>query len=174
MERTVYIENEHIRLCSCVSGEDDRFLYDCWRDADVQKGFNFAFGKTFEEFSAQPSRAFWNAIIIRKEDGERIGRVMLSDPANAPDLAIMLPVAFCGQGFGTQAFALALEHCFSAFALPRIYADCYAGNIRSERMLEKLGFVPHTEGNLRERHYLTGEEIIQYDYVKHAPGRAGE
>ena len=170
VERTVYIENREISLCSCIAQEDDRFMYDCWCDPEVQKGYNFAFSKTFEEFSAQPSRAYWNAIIVRKPDGERIGRVMLSSPDSAPDLAIMLAAPMRGQGFGTQAFSLALEYCFGALKLPCVYAGCYEDNVRSRKMLEKLGFEPHPEGNLREKHYLTGIEIVQYDYVKRNPG----
>ncbi len=170
MARAVYIENENISLCSYVPQEDDRLLYDCWRDPDVQKGYNFAFDKTFEEFAAQPSRTYWNAIIVRRSDGERIGRVMLSSPDKAPDLAIMLLSPFRENGLGTQAFALALEYCFGVLKLPCVYAGCYEENIRSEKMLKRLGFEPHPEGDLREKHYLTGKEIVQYDYVKRNPG----
>jgi len=32
-------------------------------------------------------------------------------------------------------------------------------------MLEKCGFVPYPEGNIPEKYYITGEDIIQMDYI---------
>ena len=34
-------------------------------------------------------------------------------------------------------------------------------------MLRKCGFFPHPEGNVIEKHYLTGETITQLDFVKY-------
>jgi RimJ/RimL family protein N-acetyltransferase len=59
-----------------------------------------------------------------------------------------------------------LWNLFDILKLNRIYAGSYPHNIASQKMLAKCGFKPHPEGNLEEKHYLTGEPIIQYDYVK--------
>jgi len=84
-----------------------------------------------------------------------------------PDLAIMLFRPLRGQGYGTVAFALALQYCFDAFGLPEIYAGCYAHNVRSMKMLQKCGFVPHPEGDQEEAHYLDGSPVMQLDFVKY-------
>ena len=89
---------------------------------------------------------------------------------NSPDLIMLdyLVIApkYRGQGIGTAAFALAAEYCLDVMGLTEIYAGCYEGNIRSRRMLAACGFVPHPEGNCEEVHFLTGEPIVQYDFIK--------
>lgn len=37
----------------------------------------------------------------------------------------------------------------------------------SLKMLKKCGFVPHPEGNEEERHFESGEPVIQLDFVKY-------
>jgi hypothetical protein len=32
-------------------------------------------------------------------------------------------------------------------------------------MLQKCGYVPYPEGNVPEKHYITGEDIIQLDFI---------
>ena len=54
--------------------------------------------------------------------------------------------------------------------LDKIFAGCYPHNAASARMLEKCGFIPHPQGNLNEKHYLTGEDITQYDFVRYNTG----
>lgn len=95
------------------------------------------------------------------------GYVFLSPASSEPDLAIMMFDGFYGRGYGTEAFSLAADYCMERFGLDHIYAGCCGGNLRSRRMLEKCGFAPHPEGNQAEKHYLTGEEIVQYDFVKY-------
>jgi RimJ/RimL family protein N-acetyltransferase len=49
--------------------------------------------------------------------------------------------------------------------ISEFYAGAYPDNIGSRRMLEKCGYVRFPQDDLRERHCLTGEEIIQWGYV---------
>ena len=45
---------------------------------------------------------------------------------------------------------------------PNRCRHCWLG---SQKMLEKCGFVPYPESNIPEKHYITGEDIIQIDYI---------
>ena len=82
-----------------------------------------------------------------------------------PDLSIRIFKPYRNQGFGSMAFALGAKYCFDILGYEKIYAGCYPDNIKSMRMLEKCGFVPHPEGNIAEKHYITGEPFTQLDFV---------
>ena len=45
------------------------------------------------------------------------------------------------RGYGTAAEKLALEYAFVTLGLEAVYADAAAGNLRSQHVLEKAGFV---------------------------------
>lgn len=56
-----------------------------------------------------------------------------------------------GQGYATEAVRAVARFGFERMALNRIEADVTVGNVRSARVLEKLGFT--REGLLRQRGY---------------------
>ena len=165
-KRHIFIENDRIALAEYLDAEDDRACYDCWQDEETQAGYNYCMKDTFAEFSASPKRSRLRAVIVRKTDGAVVGTVFVSPPHVPPDLAILIYRPYRGQGIGTAAFALAAEYCLDVMGLSEIYAGCYEGNIRSRRMLAACGFVPHPEGDCEEVHFLTGEPIVQYDFIK--------
>lgn len=165
-ERQIYIENDRIALAEYIDAVDDRACYDCWLDEETEAGYNSRMTDTFEEFSASPKRSRFRAAIVRKTDGAVVGVVFVSPPHVLPDLAIMIYRSYREQGIGTSAFALAADYCFDVLGVTELYAGCYEGNVRSRKMLAACGFVPHPEGNCSETHYLTGEPIVQYDYVR--------
>lgn len=166
MERQIYIENDRIALAEYLDAEDDLACYECWQDEETQAGYNYSMTDTFAEFSASPKRSRFRAVIVRKSDGVIVGTVFVSPPHVLPDLAIMIYRPYREQGIGTAAFALAADYCLSALGISELYAGCYAGNVRSRKMLAACGFVPHPEGDCKEVHYRTGAPIMQYDYVK--------
>jgi len=93
------------------------------------------------------------------------------------------------KGYAREAFLLGTQYCFNQFKLACIYAGCYEDNIGSLWMLSGCGFIPHPEGlvvpnancvrvwycspmrpgDQCEKHFLTGAEIVQRDFVKHNP-----
>ncbi len=165
-KREIYISNKKIALCEHIPS-DDKDCYDCWLDEETQRGYNYAMKLTFEEYSSQPERARFIATIIRHEDDAPIGGIFLSPEGCEPDLAIMIYPPHRGKGFGTVAFSLGVSYCLNVLDYDHVYAGCYEGNIKSRKMLEKCGFIPHPEGNADDKHYITGENIIQYDFVKY-------
>ncbi|MCM1437970.1 MAG: GNAT family N-acetyltransferase [Roseburia sp.] len=61
---------------------------------------------------------------------------------------------FWGNGIATEAVRLACKHVFDSTDIVRIYAEPFAENIASCRVLEKNGFV--SEGILRKNAYKNG------------------
>lgn len=45
-----------------------------------------------------------------------------------------------GQGYGTEAFALAVRYAFEVLSLRHIFADTMGSNLRMQRILDGLGF----------------------------------
>lgn len=73
---------------------------------------------------------------------------------------------FWGNGLCTQAVKLLTEYIFSNTDIMRLYAEPFARNKASCRVLEKAGFV--CEGTLRKNAVKNGvaEDMIMYSIVK--------
>jgi RimJ/RimL family protein N-acetyltransferase len=156
-----------VALCSYVSTLDDANNYACWCDKVTQEAYNFKRTDTFAQYAARQHRERFLATIVRIEDDVPVGCVFVSSPSSLPDVAIMLYAPYRFQGYGTRAFRLAVQYCFSTLHLDTLYAGCFAGNNASEHMLKRCGFVRHPAGDVREKHYLSAAEITQFDYVLH-------
>jgi|GEM_PF-232277 len=168
MERTIYIEDGTLALAEFIEDTDNAAFWHCWQDEDTQRGYNHRKTTAREDFTHGGVTAGFLSAILRKTDGEPIGGIFLSE-GDMPDLAIMIFPPHRGQGYATRAFALGAAYCFETFHMKRLYAGCYPHNTASMKMLARCGFRPHPEGNVAEKHYLTGEEIMQMDFVKNNP-----
>jgi RimJ/RimL family protein N-acetyltransferase len=147
---------------------DARVLYESWLDPDVQRGFNGIYAASFEEFSKRnkidrPTR--FSSMIRLNSTGEIIGTVGVSPPEDIADLTIRIFKAYRRQGYGTSAFALATKYVVDELKIEKLHAGAYADNIVSQKMLKKCGYIPYPEGNITEKHYITGEDIVQMDYI---------
>jgi len=167
MERKIYISDDRLMLAEYCNDIDAEENYNCWQDHATQEGYNYKMDITLEAFKNRPIRSRFQAVIIRKSDSTVVGIVSMSPEHALPDLAIMIYKPYRQQGYGTAAFKLALEFCFEAFSLDRIYAGCYETNSTSLKMLRACGFVPHPEGNEAEEHFESGAPIVQMDFVKY-------
>lgn len=167
MYRIIYASSERLLLAQYINNSDAEANYACWQDPDTQAGYNFKMDIPLEEFRSRPVRSRFQAVIIRRQDHAVIGIVSMSPPNALPDLAIMIYKPYRRQGYGTEAFRLALNYCFDAFQLDKIYAGCYETNSASLKMLTACGFIPHPEGNQTEDHFESGEPITQLDFVRY-------
>ena len=168
MERRIYTTGQRLSLAEYLDDVDDPAGYEDWLDPDTQSGYNYHFTDTYDEYhGAESSSHRFEAVIIRNADEKVIGSVSLSPEGTLPDLAIRIYLPYRAAGYGTEAFRLALEYCFAVLGFELIYAGCYEHNTASSRMLKSLGFIPYPEGNCPETHYLTGEPIVQLDFVKY-------
>lgn len=82
------------------------------------------------------------------------------------DIGYDLNAAYWGRGIITEATHRLVRWCFENLNLHRIQADCTAGNIGSERVLEKVGFT--LEGQWRENAFEHGRfvDLKQYGLLR--------
>jgi len=175
MSRAVYASNDLISLVE-YQPCDDRALYDCWLDPETKKGYNgYAPAASFEEFqqgnqkrledymNGETEELFF-AMIRCNRTGELVGALGISPPPTEPDLSIRIFAPYRRRGYGTSAFALAAKYTTEALRIKELHAGAYPDNIGSQKMLRRSGFAPAAECP-PEKHYLTGEDVIQMDYI---------
>ena len=94
-------------------------------------------------FSSRFSREGTVTLAVMRDD-EVIGEVVIKhiDPGKKQcEFGIHLrDDSVKGQGFGTEAERLTIEHVFNELGMEILLADCIVKNTRSRHILEKLGF----------------------------------
>lgn len=99
-------------------------------------------------------------------DGEELcGAIRLNhlEAANRKaSIAYYIGIDHQGKGLATAAVRAVLAHCFDRLELHRIEIRCAAGNVSSQRVAERLGFV--REGLLRDAEWLNGRFVDHYVY----------
>jgi len=97
--------------------------------------------------------------VVAERDSDRmIGQAVLFSLNRAQRMAetgYSLMTAYQGRGLAQEAMRLALGFAFDELGMERIEADIDPRNVRSCRLVERLGFV--REGTLRERWRVNGE-----------------
>ena len=91
-------------------------------------------------------------------DGPAIGECDLSEidaRHRRAEIGFLFARAHWGKGYGREAAQATLDHGFGALGLARLYARIHAGNERSRRLLERLGFA--FEGRMRSHIERDGE-----------------
>ena len=100
--------------------------------------------------------ALFRAILA---DGECVGSISVTQGADVyrrgGELGYWLAEPFWGKGIMTRAVREMCREAFAALDIVRIYAEPYAYNTGSRRVLEKCGFT--LEGTLRQSVYKRGE-----------------
>lgn len=80
------------------------------------------------------------------------------------ELGYWLAEPFWGRGVMTSAVCAFVVHSFETFPLDRIFAETYANNPASSRVLEKAGF--QFEGRLRSNVIKDGEVLDSLVYAR--------
>lgn len=93
--------------------------------------------------------------------GLQMGRDIHSKTA---ELGYWLGEPFWNRGIMSEAVAALARWAFGAFALERIYAEPFANNPGSARVLEKAGFV--CEGRLRASVFKDGQRLDSFLYAR--------
>lgn len=91
-------------------------------------------------------------------DGEPVGSVGLDAPNEVwgtTELGYMIAPEYWGNGYATEAAELLCGYAFEERRLNKVYADVYATNPASARVLEKIGF--EQEGLFRQHAFVDGE-----------------
>lgn len=156
------IENEIVALIQ-YTHEDDNDMYKCWQDIQTQKGYNYIFDISYEEFQSVDINQFkfW-VIVVNKTTNEKIGSIRLGLDEKCPDLAIWIYPNYRNKGFGAKSFRLALEYLFNQLGYKEISAGCYCDNEYSLRMLKKIGFVRYPKEDIEEINVFTDKPTYQY------------
>ena len=80
------------------------------------------------------------------------------------ELGYGLSQEFWGHGIASEAVPAFSNYCFENFPLHRVYAEPYANNPASARVLEKAGFV--LEGRLKNNVFKDGEVLDSFLYAR--------
>lgn len=96
---------------------------------------------------------------IRNKDGELVGGTGIFGLARGEkaEIGYWLAKPYWGKGIVTEVVRRLCEFAFDQYGLRRIYAQAFATNPASARVLEKAGF--ELEGTLRRHHFRDGEPI---------------
>ena len=110
-----------------------------------------------------PKELAW--IVQHAGSGDVLGVAGLTPHADTGnmELGYWLGREFWGQGFATEAASVVLDYAFGAGLAPEITAGCFADNIRSARVLTKLGF--RIAGESLRLCLAEGSELRQYDLL---------
>lgn len=125
----------------------------------------------FIEAVSKDNGGLSRAIVVR---GRAVGAVALTKMSDvyqkSAELGYWLAPAFWNQGIMTDAVHLICRKGFDVCGIMRIYAEPFADNVASRRVLEKCGFV--LEGILSKSIYKSGvyRDSCIYALVREAEG----
>jgi [ribosomal protein S5]-alanine N-acetyltransferase len=113
-------------------------------------------------------------VIISKETGRRLGTCgfhMWDSQNNRVELGYELLPENWGKGYMTEAVTATLDFAFNDMKIHRVYATTYIKNVRSQKVLERLGF--EKEGLLKDFFYFHGKYYSQllYSLIKNENGK---
>ena len=108
------------------------------------------------------------AIVV---DGRAVGGVglqlMTDVNRRSAEIGYWLGAAYWGRGIATEAITLVTDWAFGAHRLLRLFAQPYAANLASRRVLEKAGY--ELEGTMRRSAIKDGEVRDQRLYARLRP-----
>ncbi len=130
---------------------------------DSQNFLNHVMGKQEEE----PREDYGLAVVLKSED-KLIGGCRISkDSEREGNLGYILNRHYWGNGYATEATKSMVEFGFKELDVHRIYTDCHPDNVRSIRVLEKVGMT--VEGIRREYTKIHGEysDMLLFSILEH-------
>jgi len=92
---------------------------------------------------------------IEKKDGTKIGTMFHWLIGNLLEISCVLASNERGKGYGVEATKLMMDYLFLSKDITRIQAHTDAGNMASQKVLQKAGF--KKEGTIRKSVFSRGE-----------------
>lgn len=118
--------------------------------------------------SVEPPRSL--AIVVDAAAVGGVGLELMADVnRRSAEIGYWLGTAYWGRGIATEAVTLFTEWALSAHGLLRIFAQPFASNFASRRVLEKAGYL--LEGTMRCSAVKDGVVRDQCMYARLSPGR---
>ena len=114
-------------------------------EAQTSEEMKAAYGEMLAGCQAKPEQRQWYAVwFLRLKSGETIGdycfKGLFAD--GSVEIGYGLEPEYWGKGYGTEAVIAAVDWALKQPGVKRIEAETEPGNIASQRVLEKAGFVP--------------------------------
>jgi ribosomal-protein-alanine N-acetyltransferase len=127
--------------------------------------YDAADARAFLEMVARQNPTTFFAIAAQEEAIGGIGVSLNQDVHRlTAEMGYWLGEPYWGKGIMTEAVAKFTEYAFECFRLARIYAEPYANNSGSCRVLEKAGYI--LEGRLRNSAIKDGRILDQFLYAR--------
>ena len=125
--------------------------------------------ETLEELTQQYNNALKNGgkwFFIEKKDRMKIGYMVYYLARRQYEIGYMVIPSERGKGYATEAGTILVDYLFLSKDIVRIQADTSEDNMASQRVLEKIGFIP--EGILRKVSFEYGawKNAIQFSILR--------
>ncbi|WP_439027869.1 GNAT family N-acetyltransferase [Haloarchaeobius sp. DT45] len=163
MPGALYLDGDDVTLRT-VEEEDLDFVNEHINDRRVRLGMTMAhpapMASTRHHFEENVSNDDSVNLLICVDDDDPAGMVILfdiDDRRGKAEIGIWLAPEYHGNGYGTEAAALVVDHAFGQRRLHRVLARVLTTNDASAGIWEKLGFTH--EGTLRESEFKDGEYL---------------
>ncbi|SFK66835.1 Protein N-acetyltransferase, RimJ/RimL family [Halogranum rubrum] len=161
MPGPVFLDGEDVELRT-IETDDAAFLQQTLNDPQVRSSLT-AFSPR-----SRTQKADWIAarddsdgvVLLICVDGDPVGTVALNPPNDVwgvAEIAYMVAPDKWGNGYATEAVRLICRYGFEERRLNKVYAEPFATNTGSCRVLEKVGF--SEEGTLRQEAFIEGEYV---------------
>lgn len=168
MPGQVYLRGEPVDL-HIVEEEDIDYLQnlinhpDIWPTLFQARPSIIADKHSFYETNISNNDSRFDLIICVNE--EPVGTVSLLEinpDWGTAEIGFYIEPTSQNCGYASEAIALLLEYAFEQRRLEKIYANTFATNSASQRVLIKNGFVE--EGKFREQGFIDGERVDIFRY----------
>jgi ribosomal-protein-alanine N-acetyltransferase len=147
-----------------VKYADNRKIWLNMRDA-FPHPYTETSASSFLEMARRQNPTTFFAIATQEEAIGGIGISLKQDVHRlTAEMGYWLAEPYWGKGLMTETVVKFTEYAFEYFQLLRIYAEPYANNVNSCRVLEKAGYV--LEGRLRSSVIKDGQILDQFLYAR--------
>jgi ribosomal-protein-alanine N-acetyltransferase len=167
MPGAAFIEGDKVNLRT-IEEEDLEFIRDSFNQPEVWKNLDYKIPQNLKQ-----EREFFEEVISSEDsvnlaicsDNQLMGLIELKEQENGDGVAeigIWIAPDYHGNGYGTEASKLLVDHAFKELRYHKVYARAFESNKASQTVWKKLGF--EKEGELREQAYRKGSYEDTYIY----------
>ncbi len=102
-----------------------------------------------------------NYIIARRDTGDAVGmiRLILQSPT-AANVSYWMGKPHWSRGYAFEAVGMICTMAFVDWGLDVVEANCFAGNVRSISLLDRIGFQSISATHVRSPDPLLGQELL--------------
>ena len=102
----------------------------------------------------------WLNWVIRMGSGQAVGFVQATIRADGADIAFVVSRAHWGRGVARRAAEAMVDELSRSFGVKRIFATATRGNVRSIRLLKRLGLEAVEPSSYPQRKVVAGDVLM--------------